>query len=124
MKINLTVLGYELSACKYATVPEGLLEREICFIARDGDGLSVVCETALVGEGATDREDGWRALKVTGPLNFGLVGILSRIASALADAGVPIYAVSTYDTDYVLVKQDKLEDAIAALRNTGCKVTR
>jgi hypothetical protein len=64
-------------------------------------------------------ERGWRALKVTGPLDFGLTGILASLANPLGDAGISLFAISTYDTDYVLVKEDKLHNALAALQAAG-----
>lgn len=120
--IALDVLDCDLSVCKLAELPEGLLNKSLCFVARTRDELSVVCDTAAVPARTLAREDGWRALKVCGPLNFGLIGIMARISSALADAHIAIFAVSTFDTDYILVKEDKLETAIAALRAAGCEI--
>lgn len=91
-------------------------------ITRTEAELSVVCESARVPEGVAPREDGWGALRVRGPLDFGLTGILSAVAAPLAAAGVPIFAVSTFDTDYVLVKQADMNAAIAALRAEGIAV--
>jgi hypothetical protein len=65
------------------------------------------------------REDGWRAMRVVGTLDFSLTGILSGIATALADAKIGIFAVSTYDTDYILVKQENLDRAVEALKEAG-----
>ena len=120
--IRLSVLGYRLSVCKCTEVPADLLSGGFCSIARTDDEISVVCETANVPERPISREDGWRAFKVEGPLDFSLVGILAKLSSALADAKVPLFALSTFDTDYVLVKGEKLETAIAALSNAGCLV--
>ena len=120
--ITIDVLGCNLSVCKLAELPEGLLDEGLCFVARTSDELSVVCETAIVPTETLAREDGWRALKVRGPLDFALTGIMAKISSALADARVAIFAVSTFDTDYVLVKEDKLDTAIAALRAAGCEI--
>jgi hypothetical protein len=64
-------------------------------------------------------EPGWRALAVKGPLDFGLTGILASIAAPLAEAGISIFAISTFDTDYVLVKAERLDDAVEALRRAG-----
>lgn len=64
-------------------------------------------------------EGGWRALQVRGPLDFTLTGILSSISQPLADAGIPIFALSTYDTDFILVKEDQLEDASTVLVRNG-----
>lgn len=87
-------------------------------ITRTGDELSIVCREALVPPGAA-AEPGWRALKISGPLPFTAVGVLAGIAAPLADAGVSIFAVSTFDTDYVLVKADQLDRAMAALSAAG-----
>ena len=121
-QIALDVLDGALSVCKLVELPEGLLESNLCFIARTSEELSVVCATAEVPADALAREDGWRALKVRGPLDFALTGIMARIAAALAEAGIALFALSTFDTDYVLVKEDKLEAAIAALRGAGCEI--
>ena len=65
------------------------------------------------------EEAGWRILKIVGPMDFGLVGVLAEASGILAGAGVPIFAISTFDTDYILVKQARLKDAIEALRAGG-----
>lgn len=88
-------------------------------ITQTDEELSVVCQTSSI-EGACDkREDGWKRIKVLGPLDFGLTGILSSIASPLADAKISIFALSTYDTDYLLVKADMFEDAKKVLIKNG-----
>lgn len=122
LHLKLTTLDCQLSVCQCPDVPADLLGEGFCCITRTDDEISVVCETARAPRNATAREDGWRALKVCGPLDFGLVGILAHISSALADASVPLFALSTYDTDYVLVKEAALESAAAALRQRGCAV--
>jgi uncharacterized protein len=85
------------------------------------DGVTVVCPTR-VAPAAETREDGWRLLSVRGPLEFALTGIMAALAGELAAAGVSLFAVSTYDTDHVLVKGDDLERAIRALREAGHEV--
>ncbi|MGA8260115.1 MAG: ACT domain-containing protein [Arenicellales bacterium] len=87
-------------------------------VTRTQDELSVVCDSRLVPPG-TRQNRPWQALRVEGPLDFELTGILCRIAGPLADAGISIFAVSTYDTDYVLVRQDDLREAVARLRKEG-----
>jgi len=86
----------------------------------DGE-LSVVCDDAAPIPGA-ESEHGWNALAVAGPLDFSLVGILAGIAGALASAGVSVFAISTFDTDYLLVKRGSLDDAVRALRAAGYSV--
>ena len=83
--------------------------------------MTVVCAAARVPADAR-AERGWRALRVAGPLDFALTGVLAAVAVPLADAGVSIFAVSTFDTDYVLVRADRLEAAVAALRAAGHRV--
>lgn len=87
-------------------------------LTRTGEELSLVCEEARAPE-AGRCERGWRALKVAGPLEFSQVGVLASLAAPLAEAGVSLFALSTYDTDYLLVKADALEQAVAALTNAG-----
>lgn len=85
------------------------------------DGVTVVCPTR-VAPPADNREDGWRLLSVRGPLEFALTGIMAALAGELAAAGVALFAVSTYDTDHVLVKSGDLERAVGALREAGHEV--
>ena len=92
------------------------------FVGKTPDELSLVCETALVPENTCAREDGWRALRVEGTLEFSLIGILSSITSVLAQAKISVFCVSTFDTDYVLVKEEKLADALTALTRAGYDV--
>jgi hypothetical protein len=90
-------------------------------VTRTEDELSVVCPEADVPEDIT-RERSWRALKLEGPFELSMVGILSSVAAPLAGAGASIFALSTFDTDYVLVKEEQLDLAVAALREQGHRV--
>lgn len=87
-------------------------------ITRTRDELSIVCAQANVPDDVR-AERHWRALKIEGQLDFALTGILASIATPLADAGISIFALSTFDTDYVLVKAEKLELAIQVLQQAG-----
>lgn len=91
---------------------------EFWSITRTSDELSIVCPQECVPSGVLYEGD-WRVLKVLGPLSFALTGILASISGALAEAGISIFALSTYDTDYILVKASQLEGAIEALRGQG-----
>lgn len=122
MQLRLVVLDCALSVCKLEKLPESLLDDGFCCVTRTEDELSVVCETSKVPEGALAREDGLRALKVQGPLDFALVGILARLSLTLANVHVPLFAISTYDTDYILVNEENLGLAVVALRDAGCIV--
>ncbi len=94
------------------------------FAARTDEELSLVCRTENVPEEIIRREDGWRAFRVQGTLDFALVGILSGIASVLAEERISIFALSTYNTDYVLVKEKEFLRAMDALKKNGYKIDR
>ncbi|HEX2103087.1 MAG TPA: ACT domain-containing protein [Solirubrobacteraceae bacterium] len=90
-------------------------------LVRTAGELSIVCADQAVPPGVR-AERGFRAIAVAGPLDFGLTGVLAALAVPLAEAGVPIFAVSTYDTDHLLVRAARLDAAIAALRAAGHRV--
>ena len=98
--------------------PEWLPEKGFCSVTRTDDEISIVCEERAVPPGAR-AERGWGGIKIEGPLDFSLVGILASVATPLADAGVSIFAVSTFDTDYVLVKREELGRTVAQLERAG-----
>lgn len=113
--MELERLPYKLSICKVASVQDIDLTSEFFFIGKTSEEISLVCCTGDVPANATERDDGWRGFKVRGVLDFSLVGILSQISSVLADAGVGIFAVSTFNTDYILVKEENFARAAQAL---------
>lgn len=94
---------------------------EFVSITRTAQELSVVCDEAKVPPGVR-IERGWRCLKLAGPLDFSLVGVLQSLLAPLAAANVSVFAVSTYDTDYVLVRHADLDRALAALREAGWNI--
>lgn len=121
MNLHLLVLDGELSVCRLApdrNLNFGALEGPLVAAVRTEDELSVVCATASAPADAK-CEGGWRALRVAGTLDFGLTGVLAAIAQPMADAGISIFAVSTYDTDYLLVKGEQLKAAITSLEAAG-----
>ncbi len=90
-------------------------------ITRTADELSIVCDEKDVPEGVK-CESGWRAMRVAGTLDFSLSGVLASLATPLADAGVSIFAISTFDTDYLLVRDDDVGRAAGALQAAGHEV--
>ena len=105
-----------------ATIPEAALSCEgFLSVTRTDRELSVVCGTGTLHQ-AKAEEEGWTLWKVQGPLDFGMTGVLSSITVPLAAAGVSIFALSTYDTDYILWKMDKAAAAVRALRAAGFEV--
>lgn len=90
-------------------------------VTRTADELSVVCDEAAV-PGGVRTQGGWRCLRVAGTLDFALVGVLAALLGPLAETGVSVFCVSTFDTDYLLVKDADLPRAVAALTTVGHRV--
>jgi hypothetical protein len=101
-----------------AGVPPWAWAGEFAAVTRTAEELSVVCRESAVPDGVR-AERGWRPLRVAGPFDFAAVGVLASLVEPLAAAGISLFAVSTFDTDYVLVKDDQLAGAVAALRRAG-----
>lgn len=101
-----------------AAIPEILLQRQFCSITRTAEELSIVCSAGYVIQGAA-CEPGWNALQVVGPLDFALTGILSRLAACLAAAEISIFAISTFDTDYILIRKSLADKAVSQLTGAG-----
>ena len=123
--LTLSVLKPSLAIHRFSPdtpLPAQLIEEPLFFVARTADELSVVCRADLKLEGGR-MDRGWSAIQVAGPLDFSLTGILANIARVLAEAQISIFAVSTFDTDYVLVKSDRLARAQAVLKNAGYHFT-
>ena len=120
--MKLKVLGTVFSVCRTADLSRVDLSREFVFIGKTDEELSVVCPQDAVPEDALAREDGWRAFRVEGVLDFSLTGILARLSGTLAEAGIGLFAVSTYNTDYILVKRENLARALAALAAAGYEI--
>ena len=119
--LTLTLLSDTFAVCRLgagAVVPDWAWTGEVACVTRTRDELSIVCRADLVPENVR-REAGWRCLKVKGPLDFSLTGVFARIAQPLADAGISLFAVMTYDTDYVMVKEERLRAAAGALMAAG-----
>ncbi|MGI6152690.1 MAG: ACT domain-containing protein [Christensenellaceae bacterium] len=120
--MEIKIIDIDFSVCKISSA-EGIgLPGEFVFFAKTDDEISLVCETASVPENALAAEHGFRAMKIQGVLDFSLIGILSKIAAILADGGIGIFVVSTYNTDYILVKEDKLAEAARLLEENGYSI--
>jgi len=124
--LNLRLLKGRLSVCRLdpgERIPAWAVRGEFTSITQTTDELSVVCTEGAAPKG-TKCETGWRIFKIEGPLDFALTGILVAVARPLADAGMSIFAVSTYDTDYLMVKEQNIEKAVRALAAAGHHVKR
>lgn len=117
--MQLQHIGGEFSICRVGDLRRVDLSRPFLFIGRTDEELSVVCPTESAPKDALARDDGWRAFRVAGTLDLSLTGVLARLSATLAGAGVGIFAVSTYNTDYILVKRGQLPRAVDALTAAG-----
>jgi hypothetical protein len=125
-KHTLTLLSGEYAVCRLGArdeLPAWALDGELFSVTRTADELSVVCEARFAPDGVRCERE-WRCLKVEGPFEFSVVGVLSALTGALARAGVSVFAVSTFDTDYLLVKAADLDRATVALAADGHTVRR
>ncbi len=95
-----------------------LTDRHLVSVTRTVSELSIVTQQDDVPLGVV-AERGWRVLAVRGPLAFSLTGVLASLSGPLADAGIPIFVLSTYDTDLLLVRDEALDEAVAALTAAG-----
>ena len=120
-QLDLTVLDETYAVVRLPSqsdIPNWAYGDSFLSITKTDDELSVVCNMELVPQNQVTELD-WRIIKVMGPLDFSLTGILAGITQPLAGHGISIFAVSTYDTDYILVKNEQLENAIEILKNEG-----
>ena len=115
-------LPYDLTVCKLKDIKDIDMNADFFFIGRTDEELSLVCRTEDTPEVTTERDDGWRGMRIEGILDFSLIGILSKISAILAEEKIGIFAVSTYNTDYILVKKENFERAIAALKDAGYEI--
>ena len=117
--MKLQRLPQAFSVCKITDLTKADLARDFVFLARTDEELSLVCETAYVPAQTLAREDGWRAFRIEGILDFSMVGVLAQISSLLAEHGISIFAVSTYNTDYIFTKEESFNASIALLEQAG-----
>lgn len=124
LKLDISILPETLAICqmdKDAGIPEWALTCAFFSLTRTAEELSVVCHQTNVPEGIK-RDEGWRCLKVEGPLDFSAAGILASLTMPLAKEGISVFAMSTYHTDYLLVKERHLEKAVQILAQNGHQI--
>lgn len=123
---TLIVMPQHLAICRLGPaddLPAAVLEAPFWSVTRTAQELSLVIPQECVPAGCRCQH-GWRALQVAGPLDFTLTGVLSALAAPLAQAAISLFALSTFDTDYILVQETDLEAAITALSQAGHRVQR
>lgn len=120
--MELKKLEYDLTVCKVETLADMDMTAGFFFLGKTDEELSLVCRTEDVPAQTVARDDGWKGFRIQGILDFSLIGILSKLSGILADNGIGIFAVSTYNTDYILVKAEDFEKALTVLSAKGYTV--
>ena len=117
--LELKKLPYKLTVCKVKNVSDIDMQSEFFFIGKTDEELSLVCKTEDTPQETIERDDGWKGFRISGVLDFSLIGILSKLSGILAENKIGIFAVSTYNTDYILVKEENFEKALNVLAEEG-----
>lgn len=110
MKIE--CIDYDFSVCKVSDYSLIDLNDEYCFLGKTDEEKSLVCISENVPKNVTDRDDGWKCFRICGILDFSMIGVLSEISSVLAENHIGIFAVSTYNTDYIFTKRENFSAAV------------
>ena len=122
--MTLKILDAELTVCKVSSTSDLNLDDSFYFIGKTDHEISLVCRSANAPSATVARDEGWKAFYIDGELDFSLIGILSKISTILAENQIGIFAVSTYNTDYILVKNENFDKAIIVLQNEGYRITK
>ena len=117
--MKLKVIPLEFTVCQVEDYTMVNMDIPYCFPQKTDEENSLVCPTTAVPANTTKRDDGWKAFRIEGVLDFSLIGILAKIASILANNNISIFAISTYNTDYILIKQEQFNTALQILTNEG-----
>lgn len=120
--MQLKAIDAKFSVCKVKDSSEIDYSQRFCFVGKTDEELSLVCQTENVPSKTIERDDGWSAFRIEGELDFSLIGILSKISAVLAKNKIGIFAISTYNTDYILTKSDNFEKALAVLAAEGYEI--
>ena len=120
--MELRKLDYKFTVCKVTEISNVNMKSDFYFIGKTDEELSLVCKTEETPQNTIERDDGWRGFRIQGVLDFSLIGILSRLSGILAEHKIGIFAISTYNTDYILVKEENYERALNVLSSEGYTV--
>ena len=111
-----------LTVCKIDNVKDINFNGKFVFVGKTETEISLVCETEYTPINTIEREDGWLGFGIVGQLDFSLIGIIAKISDILAKQNIGIFVISTYDTDYVLVKSQNYDKALKALETAGYQI--
>ena len=125
-QLQLSLLKETYGICVFpntAPIPEWSVKTSLCSITRTNKELTIVCSQSIIPSDC-EYNPNWRCFRIDGSFDLNQIGIISSLAAPLAQADISIFVISTYDTDYILVKEEKVERAIAVLNDYGNEVTR
>ena len=122
MGMKIKVLKETFAMCKVEDYSQVDLTGEFIFTGRTDEENSLVCPEGMVPGNASAVDRGWRGFRIEGVLDFSLIGILSKISGILADNGIGIFAISTFNTDYILTRSENLDKAVKALAEEGYEI--
>ena len=120
--MEIKIIKQDFSVCKVKDYSFVNFNTEYCFIGKTDEEKSLVCITSDVPPNVTHRDDGWKGFRIQGILDFSLIGILSKIAAILAENSISIFAISTYNTDYVFIKEENYQKALDILKHSGYEI--
>lgn len=120
--MELKKIEFDFSVCKIKGISSVDFSKEFCFLGKTDEEISLVCMTEDVPEDAIQREDGWKAFRIQGVLEFSMIGVLSKLSTILAENKIGIFAISTYNTDYILTKSENYRKALEILSREGYQV--
>ena len=117
--MELKKLEYDLTVCKVEKITDIDMTTDFFFIGKTDEEISLVCRTDDTPKKTTERDDGWKGFRIQDVLDFSLIGILSKLSGILAENHIGIFAVSTFNTDYILVKAENFAKALRVLSAEG-----
>ena len=120
--MELKKLDYDLTVCKVSDVSDIDMNAEFYFIGKTDEEISLVCRNEDIPANTTECDNGWKGFRIQGVLDFSLIGILSKLSGILAEHKIGIFAISTFNTDYILVKEENFEKALKVLETEGYTV--
>lgn len=120
--MELEIINKRFAVCKIKSINNIDFNDDYVFIAKTTEEISIVCEESSTPQDYTECNKGWQAFKISGTLDFSLVGILAKISTLLAENNISIFAISTYNTDYILIKSENFEKATNVLKKGKYKI--
>jgi uncharacterized protein len=122
--VELEIMEQEFSICKVKDISSFDFSRKFYFLSKTDEEISLVCTTEDIPDPVIQKDEGWRALRIRGILDFSLTGILAAISTLLADHKIGIFAVSTFNTDYILTKAENFAKALRILAAAGYRIAK